>query len=376
VSKRDKPGNGEQGDGQNATPPTFGAGSFGSGPAYGTGVSPQLPPPSSVPGWVPPPGTGPSIGWQAAQQPGGYVPAAGPLASSAGKGDDDLAWGDTRRKTLKNVLLFGAAPLVLAGVVAAAFVLTKSGKPHVAADVGFHPQTASAGAPQVQDASTPTAGTISMSASPSAKPSAKISFPAMPAQSVAPEPGITTTHATAAKKHPAPHHSKPAPSPKPSAKPSPTPASVPVPAELGPPNFIGYCASVHEGSAVNLNGTAYGWHCTSDESTALSTQDVCAYSYNLNPTEAIDVTTDYLSGFTNGIACWSTHGELEPLDVAAYCGAEGWGNAVFGANATEVSCSGSADINENTACQTLFHDNTAFARYSDYSVANSWQCWG
>jgi hypothetical protein len=398
VSKQDKPRQGEQSDGQNVTPPAFGAGSFGAGvgASAGTGpaaappgVSPLLPPPESLPNWVPPASTGPnqfgpgtqpantqpSIGWQAAQQPGGYFPAAGPLASSAGKGDDDLAWGNTGRKTLINVLLFGVAPLVLAGVVAIAYVFSSSGKGHPAASVGFHPATASAGIPQVQDASTPTAGAISVSPSPKASrkasPSPSLSFPAMPAQSGAPAPGVTATRQAAPKKKPGPRRSHSA-SPKPSAKPS----AVAVPADLGAPNFAGYCTSINQGFAVNLGGTAYSWHCTSAESTALSSQAVCAFTYHQNTADMIDVTVNYNTSFTDGVACWSTHGELDPLDLGAYCAAEGWGKAVFGSNATAVSCSGNPDIDETTACQVTFNDSSAFARYSAYSVADSWQCWG
>jgi hypothetical protein len=249
VGKRDKQGNGRPDDNQNATPPTFGS---GPGYGYGTGASPQIPPdgrpPGSIPPWVPPTATGPnqagfpggqwnyresdsiqtSVGWQASPPDSGYFPAAGPLAVSEGKGEDDLAWGNPGRKTLKNVLLFGVAPLVLAGAVAAGYVVSTSGKGHTTADSGFHANGAtSPGVAQAQLAVTPTPGATTASASPSPTPTASISFPAPPAQSAPSQtPAAKKTHpASTPKSSPAPQHSSTVPSPSPTtASPSPTPS--------------------------------------------------------------------------------------------------------------------------------------------------------
>jgi hypothetical protein len=317
------------------------------------------------------------IGWYASQQPAGYFPAAaGPLAAGNGGKDDDsfFLWG-TGRKTLTNVLLFGVVPLVLAGVVAIAYVLSTSGKGHAAASSRFHAAAAaSGGAPQVQNAITPAA---TSSASPHPKPNASLSFPALPTTNVpgSVPGGLTSTHPGDPKSEPAPQHSK-TPTRKPSAKPSPKASVVPVPASLGSPNFDGYCASIKEGNADNIGGNADGWRCTAETTVPLSTQAVCGYTYRPSNAQVIDVTVDYSLGFVSAIQCWSTHGEIGALNLSAYCSAEGWGAAVYGANATEVSCKSNATIDETTACQVLYPDHSAFARYADYSVADSWQCWG
>jgi hypothetical protein len=317
-----------------------------------------------------------SVGWQASQ-PGGYFPAAGPLASSAGPEEDEFAWGSSR-KTLMNVLLFGVAPVVLAGVIAAAYLLSTSHKGHTAASAGFHAQAAASAGTQVQNAIAPTPGTSPSSASPAPKPSHHhaLTFPtlsAAPGQADPPGTGIST-HAPSPEKDPAPRHShSSAPAPR---KPAPAPSAVPVPADLGAPNFDGYCSSNHEGTALNVTGNAVGWRCSSDQGTALSNQAVCAYTYRVSNAELIDVTTQYTMAFAAAIECWSTHGELGALDLSAYCSAEGWGSAVYGSNVTELSCSKKPDVDATMACQVEYKDDSAFARYEFYAVANSWECWG
>lgn len=379
MSKRDKPGSGRPDDNQGHTPPTFGA---------GTGASPQYPragrPPGTPPPWAPPanihtPPGGDSqtgIGWYGSQQPSGYYPASGPLAASAGPGKDDLAWGNPGRKRLKNILLFGAAPVVLAGVVAAAYLITTSGKAHPAANAGFHVTTASTGgAPQVQNVDTPVPSTTS--ASPSPSPSASLSFPALPASTTATGKPKSTGTASAPKPKPTPrqsHSSGTAPSSSASPSPSQAPA-VATPSDLGAPDFNTYCASLNEGTGVTVASNAYGWRCSADESVSLSTQAVCAYTFSLPEGDAIDVTTDY--GSVGGIQCWSTHGELGGLDFSAYCSAGGYGSAVLtGSYATGWSCTGESGIDENTACEVQYNNIGAFARYASYTDANSWQCWG
>jgi hypothetical protein len=316
-----------------------------------------------------------SVGWQASQ-PGGYFPAAGPLASSAGPDEDEFAWGNSR-KTLMNVLLFGVAPVVLVGVIAAAYLLSTSHKGHSVASAGFHAAAAASAGAQVQNAIAPTSSAAPSTPSPSPKPGHHHAL-AFPTLSAAPglvdPPGTSTsTHAPTPKKEPAPRHSHPS---APKKTPTPTASVVPVPADLGAPNFGSYCSGNHEGNALNVTGNAVGWRCSSDQGTALSNQAVCAYTYRVSNAEVIDVTTQYTMAFAAAIECWSTHGELGALDLSVYCSAEGLGSAVYGSNVTELSCSKKPGVDAIIACQVEYKDDSAFARYEFYAVANSWECWG
>ena len=399
VSKQDKPGSGEQAENQNAAPPTFGAGSSGTGSSGGSAPPASIPPASippagfesvNIPQWVPPavaPAvTGPGaqgfgrgsdgqaeVDWFASQQSAGYFPAAGPLASGAEKGDSGLSWGFGGRNRLQNILLFGVAPVVLVGIIAAAYMFSTSGKGHTVADAGFHAAAAgSAGAPQVQDASTPSPGPGSPSAK--AKPSPKISFPSLPT-SKAPAPGTlpggsTGTHSGGAPKpNPAPRHSK---SPKPAHSRAP---AAPVPSDLGAPNFNGYCSSTKEGTAIAVVNDAYGWRCSSDASTPLSSQAVCAYTYRMNSAQIIDVTTNFYSS-SEGIQCWSTHGQLGGVDFTTYCSSTGLGKATLaGPDAIDWQCSSDPDLNETVVCRYLYNNSQAFARYELFTDPDSWQCW-
>jgi hypothetical protein len=282
---------------------------------------------------------------------------AGPLGHVTG-------WGRGRSK-LVNVMIFGVAPVCLVAIIVAAFALSGSGKPVTASQTSFHAgATASAAA---QDATTPTAGPSASAATgqasknpgkdssmPDGKASAKTSTSSNPASM--PKP-------TSAAK-------KPAPSP---SHPSPTSTKV-VPTDLGPPNFDGYCQSIGQGTATTTVNTAYGWHCSANPALILDVEGACAFSYGLNTSQVINVTTDYAS--SGSWECWRTNGILGELDIADYCTEAGLGAATLTAqDAGGWSCADEATINTVAACQFMYHNSNAFSRFAAWADPYSWQCW-
>jgi hypothetical protein len=167
---------------------------------------------------------------------------------------------------------------------------------------------------------------------------------------------------------------KPKPKPKSAQKPKPKPAGPVTPYNLGIPNFAGYCGHIGQGSAVTTANNAYGWHCSLNPALILSVRDACGWSYGLNASKVINVTTNYNSA--DSWQCWRTNGILGQLDFTRYCTAAGLGAAKLTAyNAYGWSCTGAPTIDTLAACQLVFHNSNAFARFAVFADPYSWQCW-
>ena len=158
-----------------------------------------------------------------------------------------------------NALLFGVAPVTLAAVIVAAFLIVSPGQGS-AASLGFK-----AGPPSTQQLTASAMATPSRS--PSASPSAhKKKHPRATSSA---SPGTKTARSGQ------------------SAKVTPKPAHKVTPHNLGRPNFAGYCRHIGHRTAELVASNAYGWQCTSSAA-AVDTTAAC---------DLLDHVTDALSRF-------------------------------------------------------------------------------
>jgi hypothetical protein len=306
------------------------------------------------------PDDGSSVGWYPS------TPSAGPFASPSnpprpgkskpgGSGGRSLSWGS--RGALMNVLLFGAGPLVLAGIIVAAFVIVAPGKGS-AASVGFK----AGPAPSTQQVSASALATAS--ASPSVSPSAPRKKKHPHATSSASLPDKVVPRSSPGKKKAAP-------------KPTHKSGGGRVTAHnLGAPNFSGYCQHIGHHTAETVASNAYGWRCSLYPSLALDVGSVCAYSYHLSTSQVIDVSTNFND--PDAWQCWRVNRYLGALDFASYCAQAGLGtsklvaNDAYGWYCTEPS----SPVDTNAACDALYHVSGAVSRFTLFTNPDSWQCWG
>jgi hypothetical protein len=258
-----------------------------------------------------------------------------------------------------NVLLFGAGPLALAGIIVAAFVVVTPGK-GAAASLGFK----AGPAPSTQQISASALATPS--ASPSASPPAhKKKHPH--ATSSASLPDKAAPRASASKK------AKAKATPKPTHK---SGGGRVTAHSLGLPDFSGYCQHIGHHTAEVVASNAYGWRCSLYPSLALNVGSVCSWSYHLSTSQVIDVSTNFND--PNAWQCWRVNRYLGPLDFASYCAGAGLGtsklvaNNAYGWYCTEPS----APVDTTAACDALYHVSGAVSRFTLFANPNSWQCWG
>jgi hypothetical protein len=340
--------------------------------------APAAPAPAAsapAPDPAPEPDDGSTVGWYPSG--GSGQPTAGPFANPstparrrvprlslswfarpAGSGGRTRSWG-SGRGTLMNVLLFGAGPLALAGLIVAAFVLVAPGK-GAASSLGF-----TAGpAPSTQQSAASAAASPSLSRSSSPSPSAHKKHPR-----------ATSTASLPAK---VPHLTRQSPKPKATPKATPKPthkAGGVTPHNLGLPNFAGYCQHIGHRTAEVVASNAYGWHCTLFPSQVLKVVSVCAWTYHLSTGQVIDVSTNYND--PNAWQCWRINRDLGVLNFAKYCAGAGLGTSKLVAdNAYGWYCtSSSAPIDTTGACDALYQVSDAVSRFAVFADPYSWQCW-
>jgi hypothetical protein len=278
------------------------------------------------------------VGWYPSGQP-----AAGPFAKPAGW---TRAWRG--RSTLMNALLFGVAPVTLAAVIVAAFLIVSPGKGS-ASSLGFK-----AG---------PAPSTQQLTASPMATPSQS------PSAQKKKHPHATSSASLGAKTPARPGTSTKA-TPKPAHK-----AGKVSPHNLGLPNFAGYCQHIGHRTAELVASNAYGWRCTLNPSIVIKTVSVCAWTYHLSTSRVIDVSTNYSD--PNAWQCWRINRNLGVLDFTRYCVAAGHGTSKLVANnAYGWQCtSPAAAVDTTAACNLLYHVTDAVSRFAVFSSPYSWQCW-
>ena len=313
-----------------------------------------VPPPDPVPD----PDDGPTVGWYPSGQPaaGPFAkPAAPPrrgvpglarLAKPVGAAGWTRAWRG--RSTLMNALLFGVAPVTLAAVIVAAFLIVSPGKGS-ASSLGFK-----AG---------PAPSTQQLTASPMATPSRS------PSAQKKKHPRATSSASLGAKTPARPGTSTKA-TPKPAHK-----AGKVTPHNLGLPNFAGYCRHIGHRTAELVASNAYGWRCTLNPGIVIKTVSVCAWTYHLSTSRVIDVSTNYSD--PNAWQCWRINRNLGALDFARYCVAAGHGTSkLVASNAYGWQCtSPAAAVNTTAACNLLYHVTDAVSRFAVFSSPYSWQCW-
>ena len=298
-------------------------------------------------GWYPSaqPAAGPFA--EPAAPPRRGVPGLSRLAKPAGAAGWTRVWRG--RSTLMNALLFGVAPVTLAAVIVAAFLIVSPGKGS-ASSLGFK-----AG---------PAPGTQQLTASAMATPSQSPS--ASPSAHKKKHPRATPSGSLGAKT---------ATRPGTSTKATPKPAHKVTPHNLGLPNFAGYCQHIGHRTAELVASNAYGWRCTLNPSIVLKTVSVCAWTYHLSTSRVIDVSTNYSD--PNAWQCWRINRDLGTLDVARYCVAAGHGTSKLVANnAYGWQCtSPAAAVDTIAACDLLYHVTDAVSRFAVFSSPYSWQCW-
>jgi hypothetical protein len=293
----------------------------------------------------------PTVGWYPSSPVG--PPTAGPFAAPsipARRAGRPLAWRNSRSR-LANALLFGIGPLVLAGVVVAAFLLVSPGKGS-ASSLGF----------QVGPAATAASAGVP-AASPSPSPSSpaahgKHHARATPSSTVAKVPAISTA--------------KPKATPKPAHK---SGGGGITPHNLGLPDFAGYCHHIGDRTAELIASNAYGWRCTLNTAHVLLVTDVCAWTYHLSAGQVVSVSTNY--GDPSAWQCWRINRNLGVLNVTSYCAAAGLGTSeLVTYNAYGWYCtSPAAPVNTTVGCDTVYHVNDAVARFAVFADPYSWQCW-
>jgi hypothetical protein len=254
-----------------------------------------------------------------------------------------------------NVLLFGAGPLALAGLIVVAFVVVAPGKGS-ASSLGFKAGPAAS----TQQISASALATDS--ASPSPSPSAHKKHPHATSSASLPSKVVPRTSPAKKKATPKPTHK--------------SGGGRVTPHNLGTPNFSGYCQHIGHHDAETVASNAYGWRCTLYPSLALNVGSVCAYSYHLSTSQVVDVTTSF--GDPNAWQCWRVNRYLGALDFASYCAQAGQGTSKLVAdNASGWYCtSPSVPVDTNAACDTLYHVSGAVSRFTLYTNPTSWQCWG
>jgi Rieske Fe-S protein len=309
----------------------------------------------------------PAVGWYPS------APAAGPYAAPAATGrgvgprltgrlpgrSSGPAWRGGRGR-LANVLVFGLGPLVLAGVIVAAFVLVSPGKGSAASRTGFQAgHGASAPQPTV---SIPTA---SASSSPAPAPRAKHhGSRATPSPTKLPA-GVKTAKPKT--------KTKPKPTPKPRHR---SGGGRVVPHNLGVPDFTGYCQHIGARTAELTASNAYGWHCALNPNQVLQVINVCAWTYHLSTSQVVSVSTNFYD--PNAWQCWRINRDLGVLNFSTYCVAAGLGSSkLIASNAYGWRCTGSsAPIDTTAACGTVYHVSDVISRFAVFADPYSWQCWG
>jgi hypothetical protein len=252
-----------------------------------------------------------------------------------------------------NVLLFGLGPLLLVGVIVAAFVLVAPGK-GAASSLGFQ-----AG---------PAPSTPQSAASTSASP-------AVPS----PSPPAHKKHPTASRSASPAAKMTIVTSPKAKAKPKLTRKSGSsggvVPHNLGVPSFAGYCQHIGHRTAELIASNAYGWRCTLFPTQVLQIASVCAWTYHLSVSQVIDVSANYND--PNAWQCWRINRDLGVLNVTTYCtGAQLGPSELVADDAYGWDCTSPlAPVNTTAACDAVYHVSAAIARFALFADPYSWQCW-
>jgi hypothetical protein len=248
-----------------------------------------------------------------------------------------------------NALLFGVAPVTLAAVIVAAFLIVSPGKGS-ASSLGFK----AGPAPSTQQL------TASALATPSQSPSAS------PSAHKKKHPRATASASLGAKTAARPGKSAPKAAHK---------AGKVTPHNLGLPNFAGYCRHIGHRTAELVASNAYGWRCTLNPSIVLKTVSVCAWTYHLSTSRVIDVSTNYSD--PSAWQCWRINRNLGALDFARYCVASGHGTSkLVASNAYGWQCtSPAAAVDTTAACNLLYHVTDAVSRFAVFSSPYSWQCW-
>jgi hypothetical protein len=275
------------------------------------------------------------------------VPGLSRLAKPAGAAGWTRAWRG--RSTLMNALLFGVAPVTVAAVIVAAFLIVSPGKGS-ASSLGFK----AGPAPSTQQLTASAMATPSQS--PSASPSAHKKKP--PHATSSASPGAKTAARSGN-----------------SAKATPKPAHKVTPHNLGRPNFAGYCQHIGHRTAELVASNAYGWRCTLNPGIVLKAVSACAWTYHLSTSRVIDVSTNYSD--PNAWQCWRINRELGALDFTRYCVAAGHGTSKLVANnAYGWQCtSPAAAVDTTAACNLLYHVTDAVSRFAVFSSPYYWQCW-
>jgi hypothetical protein len=349
-----------------AAPPGAGAAVATSAAAFPPDAGPHLPPapPEPTPEPTPEPDDGSTVGWYPSTPVG--PPAAGPFAASAspsrrgagrlglaGAASRPVTWGRGRGR-LANVLLFGFGPLLLAGIIVAAFVLVSPGKGTTTSQLGFQAGPA---------------------ASTSAAPSASPSLTGTPSSSPTHAKQHLRSTPSAAAKVP----TIVAPKAKTTSQPKPKRKSGPsggvVPHNLGKPNFAGYCQHIGDRTAELTVSNAYGWHCALYPTRVLEVTSVCAWTYGLSTSQVISVSTNYSD--PEAWQCWRINRDLGVLDVTRYCVGAGLGTSELVAdNAYGWDCTKPvAAVNTTAACDAVYNVSDAVARFAVFADPYSWQCW-
>jgi serine/threonine protein kinase len=147
------------------------------------------------------------------------------------------------------------------------------------------------------------------------------------------------------------------------------------PAQLGPPDFDGYCRATGQGPVKLVSSNAYGWHCSADNGTGDDAQAVCGWTYHT--TKVANRVADFNNPGT--WQCWRSNGKLGALDFNAYCQDLGFSGAYLVPDRYAYGwfCTGSPNgIDSQAACKRLYGSDPPISRFQNFYDHDSWQCWG
>ncbi len=171
----------------------------------------------------------------------------------------------------------------------------------------------------------------------------------------------------------------PTPTPiPPTQPPAPAPSSVRILGNLT--NWNTYCQSIGDVSAINANGTAYGWRCVtpSGQQVGINADAVCHLQYG--DSQSIGRLSDYYTS-----AGWQCMTGGQKVGMATnwngYCQSIGNTSASLDANNGYgwncVAPSGQhVALSVTSLCGWQYNISGAVDRLANYYDPNSWECWG
>lgn len=147
---------------------------------------------------------------------------------------------------------------------------------------------------------------------------------------------------------------------------------------LGGINLDGFCQFIGHPGVTTVGTTYYSWRCGTRDGMlfSFSMRDACVWQYNNG--NAWDHTDNFYSA-PSAVCFIGT--ALGGINLRAYCQSLRYSDVtLLGSTVYDWACvnssGGLAGININNACQWMYNNSGALARFDDFYTATSWRCFG